>query len=126
LIHPRPHQSKTVLHSSARSADHPDLIEIGVEVLNPVQVSAAGMDSAELKREYGKDLAFWGGGVDTQSILPYGTPQQVREEVKRRIGDLAPGGGFVFAPVHNIQSDVPAENIVAMWEAWRTYGTYHT
>lgn len=104
----------------------PDLIEIGVEVLNPVQVSAAGMDSAELKREYGKDLAFWGGGVDTQSILPYGTPQQVREEVKRRIGDLAPGGGFVFAPVHNIQSDVPAENIVAMWEAWQTYGTYHT
>lgn len=70
------------------------------------------------------DLAFWGGGVDTQSVLPYGTPQQVREEDKRRIGDLAPGGGFVFAPVHNIQSDVPAENIVAMWEAWQTYGTY--
>jgi len=74
------------------------------------------MDSAKLKAEFGKDLVFWGGGCDTQTILPLGTPPQVREEVARRIGDLAPGGGFVFAQVHNIQPDVPPENMVAMWE----------
>jgi uroporphyrinogen decarboxylase len=92
----------------------PDLIEIGVDVLNPVQVSAAGMDTAELKREFGRDLVFWGGGVDTQRVLGAGTPDEVRAEVLRRIGDLAPGGGFVFAAVHNIQPNVPAENVLAM------------
>jgi uroporphyrinogen decarboxylase len=102
----------------------PDLIEIGVDILNPVQVSAAGMDSAELKREYGKDLTFWGGGIDTQNVLGTGTPQQVREEVRRRVEDLMPGGGFVFAAVHNIQGNVPPENIVAMWEALQEYGVY--
>jgi uroporphyrinogen decarboxylase len=101
-----------------------DLIEIGVDILNPVQVSASGMDSAELKREFGKDIVFWGGGVDTQRILGGGTPQQVREDVKRRIGDLAPGGGFVFATVHNIQGNVPPENIMAMWETLQEYGIY--
>ncbi len=102
----------------------PDLIEAGVDILNPVQVSAAGMDSAELKREFGRDLTFWGGGVDTQRILGTGTPQQVRQEVRRRVSDLAPGGGFVFAAVHNIQGNVPAENIVAMWEAFKEFGGY--
>jgi uroporphyrinogen decarboxylase len=97
----------------------PDLIEIGVDVLNPVQVSAAGMDTAELKREYGRDLVFWGGGVDTQRVLPFGTPEEVRAEVRRRVGDLAPGGGFVFAAVHNVQPDVPPESILAMVEALR-------
>jgi len=92
----------------------PDLIEIGVDVLNPVQVSAAGMDTAELKREFGRDLVFWGGGVDTQRVLGAGTPDEVRAEVRRRVGDLAPGGGFVFAAVHNIQPNVPAENVLAM------------
>jgi uroporphyrinogen decarboxylase len=92
----------------------PDLIEIGVDVLNPVQVSAAGMDTAELKREFGRDLVFWGGGVDTQRVLGAGTPDEVRVEVLRRVGDLAPGGGFVFAAVHNIQPNVPAENVLAM------------
>lgn len=102
----------------------PDLIEAGVDILNPVQVSAAGMDTAELKREYGKDLVFWGGGVDTQRVLGGGTPQEVREEVRRRVTDLKPGGGFVFNTVHNIQGNVPAENLVAMWEAYREYGVY--
>jgi uroporphyrinogen decarboxylase len=92
----------------------PDLIEIGVDILNPVQVSAAGMDTGELKREFGRDLVFWGGGVDTQRVLGSGAPAEVRAEVRRRIDDLAPGGGFVFATVHNIQPDVPAENILAM------------
>lgn len=97
----------------------PDLIEIGVDVLNPVQVSAAGMDTAELKREFGRDLVFWGGGVDTQRVLGAGTPDEVRAEARRRVGDLAPGGGFVFAAVHNIQADVPGENVVAMVKGLR-------
>jgi uroporphyrinogen decarboxylase len=102
----------------------PDLIESGIDILNPVQVSAAGMDTKALKKNFGKDLTFYGGGVDTQRVLPQGTPQQVRDEVKRRIDDLAPGGGFIFNTVHNIQADVPPENILAMWEALREYGVY--
>jgi uroporphyrinogen decarboxylase len=102
----------------------PDLIEIGVDILNPVQVAARDMDTWQLKKEFGKDISFWGGGVDTQRILPYGTPQQVRDEVKRRIDDLAPGGGFVFATVHNIQNDVSPENIMTMVETLREYGAY--
>jgi len=102
----------------------PDLIESGIDILNPVQVSAAGMDTRELKRRFGKDITFYGGGVDTQHVLPRGTPDQVRDEVRRRIDDLAPGGGFVFNTVHNIQADVPPENIVAMWETLQDHGTY--
>ncbi len=97
----------------------PDLIEIGVDILNPVQISAAGMDSAALKRDFGRDIVFWGGGVDTQRVLGAGTPAEVRGEVLRRVGDLAVGGGFVFAAVHNVQPNVPAENIVAMRDALR-------
>jgi uroporphyrinogen decarboxylase len=97
----------------------PDLIEIGVDVLNPVQVSAAGMDTAALKRDFGRDLVFWGGGVDTQRVLGSGTQDQVRAEVRRRVGDLAPGGGFVFAAVHNVQPNVPPENVLAMLQAVR-------
>ena len=103
----------------------PDLIESGVDILNPVQVSAAGMDTRELKRRYGRDVTFYGGGVDTQRVLPRGTPQQVCDEVRRRIDDLAPGGGFIFNTVHNIQADVPPENVVAMWETLMEYGVYH-
>jgi uroporphyrinogen decarboxylase len=102
----------------------PDLIEAGIDILNPVQVSATGMDSKELKRRFGRDLTFYGGGVDTQKVLPRGTPAQVREEVRRRIEDLAPGGGFVFNTVHNIQADVPPENIMAMWETLQEFGIY--
>ncbi len=102
----------------------PDLIEVGVDIINPVQVSATGMDSAELKREFGKDIVFWGGGVDTQRVLGVGTPDEVRAEVRRRVEDFKPDGGFVFNTVHNIQGNVPAENILAMWEALRDYGQY--
>jgi uroporphyrinogen decarboxylase len=97
----------------------PDLIDIGVDILNPVQVSATNMDTAELKRDFGRDIVFWGGGVDTQRVLGAGTPQQVRAEVLRRVGDLRGNGGFVFAAVHNIQPNVPAENILAMRAALR-------
>jgi uroporphyrinogen decarboxylase len=100
-----------------------DLIDVGVDILNPVQVSAAQMDTAALKREFGRDLCFW-GGVDTQKVLPFGTPDDVRAEVRRRISDLAPGGGYVLAAVHNIQNEVPPENVVAMLDAAREYGGY--
>jgi len=101
-----------------------DLIDAGIDILNPVQVSAASMDPKELKQEFGRDLVLWGGGVDTQGVLGTGTPQEVKEDVRRNIEALAPGGGFVFAAVHDIQADVPPENIVAMWEAWKAYGIY--
>jgi uroporphyrinogen decarboxylase len=100
----------------------PDLIDAGMDILNPVQFTAAGMDLRELKRDFGDTITFWGGGVDTQSTLNKGTPQQVKEEVKRILDILAPGGGFVFAPVHNIQEDVPPENFWAMWDALQEYG----
>jgi len=102
----------------------PLLIDEGVDILNPVQVNAAGMDSKILKKEFGKDITFWGGGVDTQIVLPTGSVQEVKDEVKRRIEDFAPGGGFVFNAVHNIQGDVPPENLMAMWETLKQYGTY--
>ncbi|MCS7252790.1 MAG: uroporphyrinogen decarboxylase family protein [Armatimonadota bacterium] len=102
----------------------PDLIEVGVDALNPVQVAAANMDTRRLKSEFGDSIIFWGGGIDTQRILPMGTAEQVREEVKMRIEHLAEGGGFVFATVHNIQADVPPQNIIAMWEAMREFGVY--
>jgi uroporphyrinogen decarboxylase len=102
----------------------PDLIEIGFDIINPVQVSARGMDTRRLKQTYGKDIVFWGGGVDTQQVLPFGKPEEVVEEVRRRIDDLAPGGGFVFAAVHNIQAYVPPENIVAAFDTALEYGRY--
>jgi len=80
------------------------------------------MDTQVLKKTYGEDIVFWGGGVDTQKMLPFGTPEEVAAEVKQRIDDLAPGGGFVFAPVHNIQADVPPQNIVAAFETALEYG----
>ena len=100
-----------------------DLIELGVDAIHPVQVSAKHMDSETLARDFGDRLSFW-GGVDTQSVLPNGTPDEVKAETKRRIADLAPGGGYVLAAVHNIQPDVPVENILAMYEAGREYGSY--
>lgn len=102
----------------------PDLIEAGVDILNPVQFTAAGMDLAGLKRDFGDVLTFWGGGVDTQSTLNHGTPEQVTDEVRRIIDIMAPGGGFVFAPVHNIQDDVPPVNFWAMWDTLQEHGKY--
>jgi uroporphyrinogen decarboxylase len=114
-----------MLHScgSVRSVI-PDLIEVGVQILNPVQVSAAGMDTWDLKHEFGSELAFWGGGVDTQWVLAFGSPDDVRREVSRRLDDLMPGGGFVFAAVHNIQPDVPPENIMTMRRTLQEFGLY--
>jgi uroporphyrinogen decarboxylase len=101
-----------------------DLIDAGIDILNPIQISAAGMDLRQLKQEFGRDLVFWGGGVDTQNVLGTGTPDEVEEDVRRNIEALAPGGGFIFAAVHDIQANVPPENIMAMWEAWKRYGVY--
>lgn len=98
----------------------PDLLEMGVDALNPVQVSAKGMDSRTLKREFGKEISFW-GAVDTQRVLPFGSPQDVAAEVRRRIDDLAAGGGYVLCAVHNIQADVPPANICAMYDTAREY-----
>jgi uroporphyrinogen decarboxylase len=102
----------------------PDLIDAGIDILNPVQMSAGGMDLGELKREFGRDLVFWGGGADTQHVLGTASPDEVREHVSKNIDVLASGGGFVFAAVHDIQANVPPENIMAMWEAWRESGDY--
>ena len=111
---------KVFLHSCGAVSDIiPDLIEAGVDILNPIQISAKGMDVFRLKRDFGKDIVFWGGTIDSQNMLPHGTPQEIKDEVKRRIDQLAPGGGFVFAPIHNFQPDVPVENIMAMWEAFQ-------
>jgi uroporphyrinogen decarboxylase len=96
-----------------------DLIEIGIDILNPIHITATGMEPGALKRDFGKDVAFWGGGVETQSVLPFGTPQEVKDNVRRNVDALAPGGGYVFNTIHNIQADVPPENIVAMIEALR-------
>jgi uroporphyrinogen decarboxylase len=137
MVHPYHKKLYSYIKSKAKNKVHifyhtcgavkpliPYLIEEGVDILNPVQVNAQGMDTKALKKEFGKDITFWGGGVDTQHVLPFGTPQEVRDEVKRRIEDLAPGGGFVFAGVHNIQSDVSPQNFMAMWETLQEYGLY--
>jgi uroporphyrinogen decarboxylase len=118
-------RAKVFFHScgAVRSAI-PDLIEAGIDILNPVQVSATGMDSAELKREFGREISFWGGAVDAQNVLQTGGVQAVKDDARRRIDDLAPGGGFVFAPIHNIQHNVPPENVVAMWQTLHEYGGY--
>ena len=101
----------------------PDLIELGVDVIHPVQVAARDMDSSILGPEFGDRLSFW-GGIDTQKVLPKGTPEEVKAEVRRRIRDFAPGGGYILGAVHDIQPDVPVENILAMFEAGKEYGRY--
>ncbi len=117
--------AKILLHSCGAIAELiPDLIEIGIDAINPVQVSARGMDSRELKKSFGDRISFWGGGCDTQHVLPFGTVDEVGEEVRRRTADLSPGGGFVFTPVHNIQFDIPPEKITALYDAALLYGSY--
>jgi uroporphyrinogen decarboxylase len=100
-----------------------DFIEIGVDALNPVQISAAGMDTRTLKAQFGDRLSFW-GAIDTHRVLPKGTVEEVRQEVKRQIESLGGNGGYILAAVHNIQDDIPPQNIVAMVEAAREYGRY--
>ncbi len=102
----------------------PDLLDNGIDALNPVQISAAGMDPAVLKREFGARLVFWGGGIDAQHVLPFATPEEVREHVRRNIEAFKPGGGYVFNNVHNIQYGVPPENIVALFDAAFAFGGY--
>jgi uroporphyrinogen decarboxylase len=102
----------------------PDLIDNGADILNPVQVSARDMDPADLKRRFGRQLAFWGGGVDAQHVLPRGTPEEVAENVRRNLRAFMPGGGYVFNNVHNIQGEVPPENILAMYDTAYEHGFY--
>lgn len=110
-------KAKIFLHSCGSVYDLiPDFIEAGVEILSPVQFTAAKMDLVRLKREFGKHLTFWGGGVDTQHVLPAGTIQEIRAQVSRVFDIMAPGGGFVFVPVHNIQADIQPERVLAVYE----------
>jgi uroporphyrinogen decarboxylase len=108
--------AKFVLHSDGSIYSLiPDLIEAGVDVINPVQVSATGMDPENLKREFGEDLCFW-GAIDTHRLLPFGSPSEVAEGVRRTIATLGAGGGYVLTSVHNIVAGVPPENVVAMFD----------
>lgn len=133
----RPRQQRVIdtirKHSGARiwyhtcgdcSAYIPDLIEMGVDILNPVQISTSGLDPAALKSRYGKNLVFWGGGIDSQHVLPFASPEEVRAEVRRNVEAFKPGGGYVFNNVHNIQAGVPPENIMALYEAAWEHGFY--
>jgi uroporphyrinogen decarboxylase len=116
---------KVFLHSDGSLYEFiPDLIDAGLDILNPVQTNAANMEPKKLKKEFGKDLTFWGGGCDTNDILPHKSPKEIREDVKKRIEIFMPGGGFVFNQIHNILADVPPENIIAMLEAAYKYGKY--
>jgi len=133
----RPRQQRVIdtikAHTTARIWYHtcgncfeyiPDLIAMGVYALNPVQISAPGMDPTRLKREFGRDIVFWGGAVDSQHTLPFATPQQVKAEARQNIEIFKPGGGYVFNNVHNIQAGVPPENIVALYQAGYEFGFY--
>jgi uroporphyrinogen decarboxylase len=106
------------------SALIPDLVEMGVDILNPVQIGTKGMDPQALKQTYGKSLVFWGGGIDSQHVLPFASPEEVREHVRRNVEAWKPGGGYVFNSVHNIQAEVPPENVVAMYDAALEFGFY--
>jgi uroporphyrinogen decarboxylase len=117
--------AKLWYHSCGSVVEYiPDLLDNGIDILNPVQISAKGMDPASLKAQYGRRLAFWGGGVDSQHVLPRGTPAEVRENVRQNLNALKPGGGYVFNGVHNIQADVPPENILAMYDTAFEFGRY--
>jgi hypothetical protein len=116
---------KTFFHScGSMTALLPEFVDAGFEIFNPVQCSAADMDPVGLKRGFGNHITFWGGGVDTQRTLPFGTPEEVRKEVRERISIFGPGGGFVFSPIHNVQARVPIENVLALYETVRDFGCY--
>jgi hypothetical protein len=115
---------KTFKHSCGAVEPFMDsFIDSGFDIINPVQINAAGMDPVRLKRKYGDRLTFWGGGVDTQKVLPFGTPEEVKAHVLRECEILTPGGGFVFNTVHNMQANVPLQNVLAMLEAIRQFGS---
>jgi uroporphyrinogen decarboxylase len=135
IVRPRQHRVIQTIkeHTNAKIWYHtcgscveyiPDLIEMGVDILNPVQTSAKNMRPDMLKETFGEDIVFWGGGIDSQHTLPFATPAEIREEVKNNLDTFMPGGGYVFNNIHNIQTGVPAENIVAMYEAAFEFGFY--
>jgi len=134
LIKPRHKRMNAALkaHNSAKIHFHScgsvyslveDLIDTGIDALNPIQVNARNMDPAHLKDKFGTRLAFW-GGIDTQKLLPFGKPEEVRQEVRTIIDCMGKGGGYILASVHNIQAEVPPENIVAMFDEAKSYGKY--
>jgi len=102
----------------------PDFIDTGVDILNPVQFSAAKMDSRRLKSEFGNKITFWGGGIDTQHLLPFGNPEEIARQVEEQINIFSPGGGYVFAAVHNIQANVPVDNILAVYNTAKSVRNY--
>ena len=117
--------AKIWYHSCGAVTEYiPDLLDNGIDVLNPVQITAKGMDPVDLKARFGDRLSFWGGGIDTQHVLPVASPDEVREAVRRNVEAFMPGGGYVFNSVHNIQADVPPENVLAMFDAAFEYGGY--
>ena len=118
-------RAKVFMHSCGSIFDLiPDLIECGVEILNPVQRSAAKMDIVQLKKNWGKDLTFWGGGIDVQQVLPFASLDQIQAEVKYTLDIMAPGGGYVFVPAHNIQADVTPDRIHTLYETVLKYRNY--
>ena len=118
-------RAKIWYHSCGSAVTYlPDLLDNGIDIFNPVQISAKDMDPGQLKTRFGNQLAFWGGGVDSQHVLPHGTPAQVRDSVRRNLEAFKPGGGYVFNNVHNIQADVPPDNILALFDAAFEIGMY--
>jgi hypothetical protein len=115
---------KTFIHSCGSVINLiPDFVAAGFDILNPVQTSAAGMDPHTLKARFGDQLTFWGGGVDTQQVLPFGTPDQIRQQVRERIQLFGAGGGFVFNTIHNVQARIPAENLLALYQAFQEFAS---
>ncbi|MCR4414341.1 MAG: uroporphyrinogen decarboxylase family protein, partial [Thermoguttaceae bacterium] len=120
-------RAKIWYHTCGACAGYiPDLLDNGIDILNPVQISAAGMEPARLKAEFGDRLVFWGGAIDAQHVLPSAPPEEVRRQVRQNLAAWKPGGGYVFNNVHNIQAAVPPENIVALFDAAFEYGFYST
>jgi len=118
-------RAKIWYHTCGSCLAHiPDLIDNGIHILNPVQLGARQMDPAELKRRFGRDLVFWGGGCDAQHVLPRGAPSDIVDNVRRNLAAFMPGGGYVFTGIHNIQGDVPPENIVALFDTAYEHGFY--
>ncbi len=124
-IHSRT-QAKVWYHTCGACRTYiPDLIDNGVQILNPVQISAAGMEPRLLKEQFGKEMVFWGGAIDAQRVLPRGSPNEIRRQVGENLQTFKPGGGYVFNNVHNIQAGVPPENIVALYDAAYEFGFYN-